>query len=96
MPDQENATQTPRRVVVAEDESLIRLDIVETLRDNGFEVVGEFHCAGFDTVGPLRWFGGLNRHHPDERDLNSAAAFARRLLIESFDADSAQPLVTSQ
>jgi AmiR/NasT family two-component response regulator len=41
VPDQENAVQTPRRVVVAEDESLIRLDIVETLRDNGFEVVGE-------------------------------------------------------
>ena len=38
----ENAsTQAPRRVVVAEDESLIRLDIVEILRDNGFEVVGE-------------------------------------------------------
>lgn len=38
----ENATPlTPRRVVVAEDESLIRLDIVETLQDNGFEVVGE-------------------------------------------------------
>src|SRR5690606_5898371 len=32
---------TTRRVVVAEDESLIRLDIVETLRDNGFDVVGE-------------------------------------------------------
>lgn len=30
-----------RRVVVAEDESLIRLDIVEILRDNGFDVVGE-------------------------------------------------------
>jgi response regulator NasT len=26
---------------VAEDESLIRIDIVETLQDNGFEVVGE-------------------------------------------------------
>jgi AmiR/NasT family two-component response regulator len=37
-----DATAAPlRRVVVAEDESLIRLDIVETLRDNGFEVVGE-------------------------------------------------------
>ena len=35
------AAPTPRRVVVAEDESLIRLDIVEILRDNGFEVVGE-------------------------------------------------------
>jgi len=31
----------PRRVVVAEDESLIRMDIVEILSDNGFEVVGE-------------------------------------------------------
>jgi response regulator NasT len=39
--DQESAPVAPRRVVVAEDESLIRLDIVETLRDNGFDVVGE-------------------------------------------------------
>jgi response regulator NasT len=30
-----------RRVVVAEDESLIRMDIVETLKDHGFDVVGE-------------------------------------------------------
>ena len=37
----ENGTTAPRRVVVAEDESLIRLDIVEILRDNGFDVVGE-------------------------------------------------------
>ena len=28
-------------MVVAEDESLIRLDIIETLRDNGYDVVGE-------------------------------------------------------
>ncbi|MDX2375416.1 response regulator [Microbacterium sp. LRZ72] len=35
------APSSPRRVVVAEDESLIRLDIVEILRDNGYDVVGE-------------------------------------------------------
>ena len=40
MTDQDDQ-QTARRVVVAEDESLIRLDIVEILRDNGFDVVGE-------------------------------------------------------
>ncbi|WP_166984898.1 ANTAR domain-containing response regulator [Canibacter zhoujuaniae] len=34
-------TSAQRRVVVAEDESLIRLDIVETLKDNGYDVVGE-------------------------------------------------------
>jgi len=30
-----------RRIVVAEDESLIRMDIIETLKDQGFDVVGE-------------------------------------------------------
>ncbi|WP_129657810.1 ANTAR domain-containing response regulator [Rothia halotolerans] len=42
----ENAAPQPeeaprRRVVVAEDEALIRLDIVEILKDRGFEVVAE-------------------------------------------------------
>ncbi|MBX3068343.1 MAG: response regulator [Microbacteriaceae bacterium] len=41
MSEAENLSAVARRVVVAEDESLIRLDIVETLRDNGFDVVGE-------------------------------------------------------
>ena len=39
--EQNGQTTAPRRVVVAEDESLIRLDIVEILRDNGYDVVGE-------------------------------------------------------
>ena len=30
-----------RRIVVAEDESLIRMDIVESLKERGFDVVGE-------------------------------------------------------
>jgi len=30
-----------RRIVVAEDESLIRMDIIETLKEQGFDVVGE-------------------------------------------------------
>lgn len=41
MTDQTPQAPTSRRVVVAEDEALIRMDIVETLRDNGFDVVGE-------------------------------------------------------
>ena len=31
----------PRRVVIAEDEALIRLDLAEMLREEGYEVVGE-------------------------------------------------------
>lgn len=41
MTDEELTNNTKRRVVVAEDESLIRLDIVEILRDHDFDVVGE-------------------------------------------------------
>lgn len=37
----ETPSQRNRTVVVAEDESLIRIDIVEILTDNGFTVVGE-------------------------------------------------------
>ena len=37
----QRVTVTSRRVVVAEDEALIRLDIVEMLRENDYNVVGE-------------------------------------------------------
>ena len=49
------------------------------LSRRGFVVIGDFHCRGFDTWGPLWLTGGLNRKHPDERDLARAAEFARRL-----------------
>ena len=40
-PVQEESGKPALRVVVAEDESLIRLDLVEMLREEGYEVVGE-------------------------------------------------------
>lgn len=42
-------------------------------------VVGEFTCRGWDTVGPLLLFRGINRHHPNESDLQRATQFARQL-----------------
>ena len=50
------------------------------LRRKGLAVVGEFSCRGFDTWGPLWLGGGLNRRHPDDRDLDRARAFARTLI----------------
>lgn len=40
-PATQGAERRPRRVVVAEDEVLIRLDLVEMLREEGYDVVGE-------------------------------------------------------
>ena len=41
--------KTARRVIVAEDESIIRMDIVETMRESGFDVVGEA-SDGFEAI----------------------------------------------
>jgi len=40
-PATDHTGPTPRRVLIAEDEALIRLDLVEMLRDEGYQVVGE-------------------------------------------------------
>ncbi len=34
-------TQAPPRIVVAEDEAVIRMDLIETLREEGYDVVGQ-------------------------------------------------------
>jgi two-component system, response regulator PdtaR len=40
-PTGDSAVATPHRVLIAEDEALIRLDLAEMLREEGYEVVGE-------------------------------------------------------
>ena len=39
--DPREAKPVERRVLVAEDEALIRLDLVEMLKEEGYQVVGE-------------------------------------------------------
>lgn len=48
----------PLRVVVAEDEAIIRLDLVEALRDEGYEVVAD--CGRGDDAVRL-----VEEHRPD-------------------------------
>ncbi|OBH20308.1 MULTISPECIES: ANTAR domain-containing response regulator [Mycolicibacter] len=45
----ESAARPARRVLIAEDEALIRLDLAEMLREEGYEVVGEA-CDGQEAV----------------------------------------------
>ena len=51
----------------------------EKLVNRGFSVVDEFCCKGWDTVGPLKLFGGINKGRPDENDLAAARVFAKGL-----------------
>ena len=51
----------------------------EQLVNKGFVIVDEFCCRGWDTVGPLKLFGGINKGRPDGNDLAAARAFAQGL-----------------
>lgn len=50
----------------------------------GSTILGEYCCRGWDTVGPLRFLGGINRNRPDEVDLAKAGEFASRMLQKSL------------
>ncbi len=47
------------------------------LSQKGFEIIGEFHCKGFDTWGPFKLVGGINKGKPDEEDIKNAEKFAK-------------------
>jgi flavodoxin len=51
--------------------------IRKKLEARGYEVIGEFGCAGWNTNSFLRFFGGLNKGRPDAEDLMHAEEFAR-------------------
>ncbi|MBC8485646.1 MAG: flavodoxin family protein [Candidatus Cloacimonetes bacterium] len=51
----------------------------DKLQEKGFDIVGEFSCKGFDTWGPFKIIGGINRRSPNEQDLKNARKFAEEL-----------------
>jgi flavodoxin len=86
----------PQRVFVFSTAGLPRLrqfwhaGLKRRLARKGCQVIGEFCCPGWDTVGPLRLLGGLNRGHPNERDLQCAVAFSHSIANPSGSGCQAQ------
>jgi len=52
------------------------------LHRRGFTLADEFSCKGYDTYGPLKIFGGINRGRPNQKDIAKARRFAARLADE--------------
>jgi flavodoxin len=75
-------TMTQKRAFVFStcgDGKMHHTALKEKLVNHGFTIVDEFCCRGWDTVGPLKLFGGINKGRPDEKDLAAARAFAQGL-----------------
>lgn len=43
------------------------------------KVIGRYECPGFDTFGPFKLLGGLQKGHPTEEELQKAVAFYQNL-----------------
>ncbi|MBU6237866.1 MAG: flavodoxin [Planctomycetes bacterium] len=62
-----------------------------TLRDavsrRGIKILGEACYPGWDTVGPLRWFGGIQRGHPNAHDLERSRQFAMEMVKRAENSE---------
>ena len=53
--------------------------IVAATKDKHCNEIGRFQCGGFDTYGPFKLVGGLQKGHPTDDELHAAVEFYRNL-----------------
>ena len=53
--------------------------IADIAKDKKCNERGRFQCKGFDTYGPFKLIGGIQKGHPDESELKAAVDFYKGL-----------------
>ena len=53
--------------------------IVAATKEKHCNEIGRYQCAGFDTFGPFKLVGGLQKGHPTEEELQGAIEFYKNL-----------------
>ena len=56
--------------------------IREIVTKKDAEVLGEYGCKGYNTYGPWKVIGGMNKKHPTEEEILLAVEFFENLLGE--------------
>ncbi len=56
----------------------------QILEEKNCQILDEFNCLGWDTFGPLKLIGGLNKNRPNQEDLNLATNFAKKIKEKVF------------
>ncbi len=55
--------------------------IKKTVSDRGAECLGSYGCRGFNTYGPLKLIGGINKSNPSEDELKAAVEFVKKMEV---------------
>lgn len=53
----------------------------ELLIKKGFDIIGTYHCLGYDTYGPLKFIGGIAKGHPDKEDIEKFISFYKQTIV---------------
>ena len=57
------------------------------LESTGYKVLGDFISPGFNTNSFLKYFGGLNKNRPNQKDFDNAKEFASKINNLGLKAD---------
>ena len=53
--------------------------IAEVAKSKQCNELGRFQCKGYDTFGPFKFVGGIQKGHPTEDEIAEAVEFYRNL-----------------
>lgn len=54
-------------------------DIQNILMEKGCECLGSYGCKGYNTFGPLKLIGGMNKENPTQAELRDAVQFVKEI-----------------
>ncbi|MCR4925985.1 MAG: flavodoxin [Clostridiales bacterium] len=54
--------------------------IQEISQKSNCKFLGKYGCKGYDTYGPWKIIGGINKVHPNQDDIDKACAFYENIL----------------
>jgi len=55
-------------------------EVKKIASEKNCRILGTYGCKGYDTYGPLRLIGGINKENPTEDEINAAIEFFANIL----------------
>ncbi len=55
-------------------------DFEKLLKNGKSQFIGTFRSLGYDTFGPLKLIGGINKNRPNEEDFQRAREFIKQII----------------
>lgn len=56
------------------------IEIRRAIKDKNPNILGEYHCLGYDTIGPFKVVGGIAKGHPTQEEIFNAVDFMKNII----------------